>query len=91
MNEKKLDFFKDFLQAYFNLDVKYLELENLISEIKNTEPTEFTDQLLNEAKYIIKLNDWNYIHDFVLGNGFRNYEKDMLIEMILTIIRGLSE
>lgn len=91
MNEKKLEVFKDFIQAYFNLDVKYLELEKLVLEIKNTEPCEFTEQLLKEAKYIIKLNNWDYIHDFILENGFRDYEEEKLKEMIWKIIMVLSK
>ena len=89
-NDKHLEEFKEFIRSHFNLDRNYSELEEVVREFKNIEPPQYSEKLLKEAKYIINLNDWEYIHDFMLKHGFRNYDKDRLVEMVWTIIRVLS-
>lgn len=91
IEDKDLEIFRYFIECYFDSDRDYSELEKAILEMKQMELPKYYTRLLEEAKYIIKLDDWEYIHEFVYKHAFRFYGKDKLVEMIWTIIRVLSE
>jgi succinate dehydrogenase flavin-adding protein (antitoxin of CptAB toxin-antitoxin module) len=90
-SELTLETFRYFIECHFNIDRDYSELEKVILEFKEMEYPEYSVKLLKEAKSIIKLDDWQYIHDFIYKYGLRNYDKDRLIKMIWAIIKVLSD
>lgn len=74
-NIKELETFKYSLECYFIPSIHYSELEKVIREFKQGELPKYSAKLLEEAKYIMKLNDWGYIYRIVLKYGMRGYRE----------------
>ncbi len=82
--------FRYFIVCYFYKEKEYADLVNVITRFKELEYQENTEQLLREAKEILKLDAWEEIHNYIYQYTFRDLPRDSIIQMLWIIISTLS-
>lgn len=90
-NYQDLETYKWFISAYFNISYRWTELEMSINDFFEREEQEEVEKLLNEAKFIQELDDWEYLRNVNIETAEIYYDEARNKEFIQIIIDVLSE
>ncbi|UKK97617.1 hypothetical protein [Brevibacillus brevis] len=83
MSAQTFEYFKHFLECYFNISADYSDLKDLLSFYKSTESEKTRIELLGEINTLIDADEWTYAHSLIKEHGMRNMKHENIIEMLL--------
>ncbi|GKU76498.1 contact-dependent growth inhibition system immunity protein [Paenibacillus sp. L3-i20] len=88
---ERYELLKYFLECYFNVSANYDELEQLITEFRNSETAKNQSLLIAELETIQRLDNWEFIHEFVRKYGMRNMAFNKLKWFIDTLQLNMTK
>ena len=90
-NKNKFEVFQYFLELYFFQSYDWSELDKTTFDFRYSESYKKVALLEKELNSLQKLNDWDFVKEFVRKHAGRKYDKEKVKLMIDIILECLTD